>query len=100
MQLARLGGNADFRSTQHPQYLQAQAQVDEAQRQLDHTVVHAPFAGMVTQCRRTAAAAHISSRRPRADQYRRFDLVDTDNVWVTPILKETDLTYVQAGDQR
>ena len=36
-QLARLGGNADIETTQHPQYLQAKAQVDEAQRELDHT---------------------------------------------------------------
>ena len=42
-------------STQHPQYLQAQAQVDEAQRQLDHTVVTAPFAGIVTNVPRDRA---------------------------------------------
>ena len=39
VQLAKLGGNPDIVVTEHPQYLQAQAQVDEAQRQLDHTVV-------------------------------------------------------------
>ena len=32
-----------------PDYLQAQARVDEAQRQLDHTVIYAPFDGIVTQ---------------------------------------------------
>ncbi len=30
-------------------YLQGQARVDEAQRQLDHTVIYAPFTGIVTQ---------------------------------------------------
>ncbi len=35
-QLARLGGNPDIETTQHPQYLQAKAVVDEAQRELDH----------------------------------------------------------------
>jgi membrane fusion protein, multidrug efflux system len=35
--------------TQHPQYLQAKATVDEAQRQLDHTSVRAPFDGVATQ---------------------------------------------------
>ena len=30
-------------------YLQAKAQVDEAQRQLDHAVIYAPFDGIVTQ---------------------------------------------------
>src|SRR6202034_4065221 len=36
VQLARLGGNPDLAVADHPQYRQAQAQVDEAQRQLDH----------------------------------------------------------------
>src|ERR1700704_5794556 len=49
VQLARLAGNADIPVTQHPQYMQAKAQVDEAQRQLDHAVVRAPFDGVVTQ---------------------------------------------------
>ncbi|MEA2954669.1 MAG: rane fusion protein multidrug efflux system, partial [Alphaproteobacteria bacterium] len=48
VQLARLAGNADIPVTRHPQYLQAKAQVDEAQRQLDHTQINAPFAGIVT----------------------------------------------------
>lgn len=39
VQLAKLGGNPDVPTTEHPQYLQIQAQVDEAQRQLDHTTV-------------------------------------------------------------
>src|SRR5882724_10561227 len=48
VQLARLAGNADIPVIQHPQYLQSKAQVDEAQRQLDHTQVNAPFTGIVT----------------------------------------------------
>ncbi|HLJ22360.1 MAG TPA: biotin/lipoyl-binding protein, partial [Stellaceae bacterium] len=38
VQLARLAGNADIPVNEHPQYRQAEAQVKEAQRQLDHTV--------------------------------------------------------------
>src|SRR6185437_12293293 len=48
VQLARLDGNPDIPVEHHPAYIQAQSQVDEAQRQLDHTVVKAPFAGIVT----------------------------------------------------
>ena len=48
VQLARLGGDPEIAATEHPQYLQAKAQVEEAERQLDHTVVKAPFAGLVT----------------------------------------------------
>src|SRR5262245_35602105 len=47
--LAKLGGDANFSVSQHPSYQQAKAQVDEAQRQLDHTVIRAPFNGIVTQ---------------------------------------------------
>ena len=61
VQLARLDGNADIPATQHPQYLQAEAQVEEAQRQLDHTAVAAPFAGRVTDV--SAIAAREISRR-------------------------------------
>jgi membrane fusion protein (multidrug efflux system) len=49
VQLARLAGNPNIQVTDHPQYLQAKAQVDEAQRELDHSVVKAPFAGIVTE---------------------------------------------------
>src|SRR5437868_3525475 len=46
VQLARLGGNPDMPVAEHPQYRQAQANVEEAQRQLEHTVVRAPFNGI------------------------------------------------------
>ena len=49
MQLAKLGGDADVDVHTMPDYLQAQAKVDEAQRQLDHSVIYAPFGGIVTQ---------------------------------------------------
>jgi membrane fusion protein (multidrug efflux system) len=48
VQLARLAGDPNIPVAQHPQYLQAKAQVDEAQRQLDDSVVRAPFSGIVT----------------------------------------------------
>ena len=49
MQLAKLGGDPDVDVHTMPDYLQAQARVDEAQRQLDHSVIYAPFDGVVTQ---------------------------------------------------
>jgi membrane fusion protein, multidrug efflux system len=91
VQLARLGGKADIEVTQHPQYLQAQAQVDEAQRQLDHTVVKAPFAGIVTDVPSIAPGKYLAASTTA------FFLVDTDHVWVTANPKETELTYVRAG---
>ena len=78
-------------STQHPQYLQAQAQVDEAQRQLDHTVVKAPFAGIVTNVPCIAPGKYLAASTTA------FYLVDTDHVWVDANPKETELTYVRPG---
>jgi membrane fusion protein (multidrug efflux system) len=91
VQLARLGGKADIDVTQHPQYLQARAQVDEAQRQLDHTAVKAPFAGIVTDVSSIAPGKYLAASTTA------FFLVDTDNVWVTANPKETELTYVRPG---
>jgi membrane fusion protein, multidrug efflux system len=91
VQLAKLGGNPDIVVTQHPQYLQAKAQVDEAQRQLDDTVVKAPFAGIVTDVPSIAPGKYLAASTTA------FYLVDTDHVWVEADPKETELTYVRPG---
>jgi membrane fusion protein, multidrug efflux system len=91
VQLARLAGNPKVPVTQHPQYLQAKAQVDEAQRQLDHTVVRAPFAGIVTNVPQIASGKYLAASTTA------FYLVDTDHVWVDASPKETELTYVRPG---
>ncbi len=93
MQLAKLGGNPNIDTTQHPQYLQAKAQVDEAQRQLDHTVITAPFAGMVTNVPAIAPGKYLAASTTA------FFLVDTDHVWVDATPKETELTYVRPGQK-
>jgi len=91
VQLARLNGNVDTPTTELPQYLQAQAQVAEAQRQLDHTVITAPFAGIVTDVPAIAPGKYLAASTTA------FFLVDTDHVWVDATPKETELTYVRAG---
>jgi membrane fusion protein (multidrug efflux system) len=91
VQLARLDGNPDIPVTQHPQYLQAKSQVDEAQRQLDHTVVRAPFAGIVTNVPSIAPGKYLAASMTA------FYLVDTNHVWVDATPKETELTYVRPG---
>jgi membrane fusion protein (multidrug efflux system) len=91
VQLARLGGNADVVVTQHPQYMQAKAKVDEAQRQLDHTVVSAPFAGIATSVPSIAPGKYLTASMTA------FYLVNTDHVWVDANPKETELTYVRPG---
>jgi membrane fusion protein (multidrug efflux system) len=91
VQLARLAGNPDISVTLHPQYLQAKAQVDESQRQLDHTVVRAPFTGIVTNVPSIEPGKYLAASTTA------FYLVDSDHVWVDATPKETELTYVQPG---
>jgi membrane fusion protein, multidrug efflux system len=91
VQLAKLGGNPDIPVAQHPQYLQAKAQVDEAQRQLDDTVVKAPFAGIVTNVPSIAPGKYLQASTTA------FYLVATDHVWINSNPKETELTYVRPG---
>jgi membrane fusion protein (multidrug efflux system) len=91
VQLARLAGNADIPVTEHPQYLQAKAQVDEAQRQLDHAQVNAPFAGIVTNVPSITPGKYLQASTTA------FYLVATDHVWVYANPKETELTYVRPG---
>src|ERR1700722_12690773 len=90
-QLARLAGNPDIETTQHPQYLQAKAVVDEAQRQLDHTVIRAPFAGTVTNVPSIAPGKYLAA------SVTAFNLVTTDHAWVEANPKETEKTHVRLG---
>jgi membrane fusion protein (multidrug efflux system) len=90
VQLARLA-DPNISVTQHPQYLQAKAQVDEAQRQLDHSVVRAPFSGIVTNVPSIAPGKYLAASMTA------FYLVDTDHLWIDATPKETELTYVRPG---
>ncbi len=92
VQLARLGGdpNADVRTLN--EYLQAQARVDEMKRQLDHTVIYAPFSGMVTQVETVQPGMYLAAATAA------FGLVSTSNIWVEANPKETELTHVKPGD--
>lgn len=92
-QIAKLGGNPDIAVADHPQYQQAKAQVDEAQRQLDHSTVHAPFDGIVSKVDTLQPGMYMAADTAA------MALVSTDQVWVEANMKETDLTWVKAGDR-
>jgi membrane fusion protein, multidrug efflux system len=98
VQLRRLGGSADLPVEQHPQYLQAKAQVDEAQRQLDHTVVRAPFDGTATQVDALQPGTYLVSQTAALTNTGAIALVSANDLWVDANMKETDLTYVKVGD--
>jgi membrane fusion protein (multidrug efflux system) len=98
VQLARLGGDVSIPVEQHPQYLQAKAQVDEAQRQLDHTTVRAPFDGVVTQVDALQPGTYLVSQTAALTNTGAIGLVATKDIWVDANMKETDLTHVKPGD--
>ncbi|GAC1346148.1 MAG: HlyD family secretion protein [Acetobacteraceae bacterium] len=91
-QLARLGGNATADIKTLPAYLKAQAVVDEAQRQLDHTVVRAPMDGVVTGVDAAQPGLYLAASSAA------FGLVATANAWVEANPKETDLTWLRPGN--
>ncbi len=88
---ANLNGDPNIPVEQHPRYRDAVAQRNEAARQLDHTVVKAPFAGIVTNVPSLAPGKYLQASMTA------FYLVATDYVWVDSNPKETELTNVRAG---
>jgi membrane fusion protein (multidrug efflux system) len=91
VQLARLDGNPNLPLSRLPEYMQAQAQVAEAQRELNHTVVRAPFAGVVTDVPAIAPGKYLVASTTA------FYLIDTHHIWIDATPKETQLTYVRPG---
>ncbi len=89
--LAQLGGDASQPVEQNPFYLQAQSAVDNAQRDLNDTIVKAPFDGIVTNVDNLQLGAYLQASQQA------FNLVSTTNVWVDASPKETELTYVKPG---
>jgi membrane fusion protein (multidrug efflux system) len=88
---ANLNGDPNVPVEQHPRYRDAVAQRDEAARQLDHTVVKAPFAGIVTNVPSIAAGKYLQASMTA------FYLVAMDHLWVDSNPKETELTFVKPG---
>jgi membrane fusion protein (multidrug efflux system) len=98
VQLARLAGNPNIAVTDHPQYQQVKAQVDEAQRQLDHSMVRAPFAGIVTQVDALQPGTYLVSQTAALTNAGAIGLISSERVWVDAFMKETDLTYAKSGN--
>jgi membrane fusion protein (multidrug efflux system) len=90
---ANLNGDPDGPVEQNPRYLDALARRDEAARQLAHTVVRAPFAGIATNVPSIAPGKYLQASMIA------FYLVATDHVWVDANPKETELTYVRPGQR-
>jgi membrane fusion protein, multidrug efflux system len=88
---ANLDGDPTGPVEKNPRYLEAVAQRDEAARQLAHTVVKAPFSGIVTNVPSIAPGKYLQASATA------FYLVSTDHVWVVANPKETELTNVRSA---
>ena len=89
--LAQLSGDVNQTIENNPFYLQAKSAVDNAQRDLNDTIVSAPFDGVVTNVDAIQPGSYLQASQTA------FSLVSTTNMWVEASPKETELTYVRTG---
>ena len=75
----------------YPPYTQAAAALDQAKRDLDHTVLRAPISGMATQVASIQMGRYVTAGTPV------FSLIDDTRPWVDANPKETDITYLRIG---
>ena len=87
----QLLGNPDLPLEEFPPYFQAKAALDQAQRNLDHTLLRAPIDGTATQVDSIQLGRFVAAGAPV------FSVIDDANPWVDANLKESDLTYVAKG---
>jgi membrane fusion protein (multidrug efflux system) len=98
IQLAKLNGNPAMPAQQSPDYQKAKATVDEMQRQLDHTVVRAPFDGIVSSVDSLQPGTLVISAMSAFTTTSAVGLVSSKDMWVEADMKETDLTHVRNGN--
>jgi membrane fusion protein (multidrug efflux system) len=87
----QLLGDPDLPIEKYPPYAQAQAALDQAKRDLDHTVLRAPIAGMATQVASIQLGRYVAAGTPV------FSLIDDSKPWVDANPKETDITHLRIG---
>lgn len=86
---AQLGGATDLGIESHSAYRTAEAMLEDAKRNVDHTVVYAPYDGVVVEV--PALGIYL----PRGARV--MGLVSTSELWIEANYKETELTHVAVG---
>jgi len=87
----QLLGKPDLPLEQFPPYVQAKAALDQAERNLDHTVMRAPMPGVATQVDQIQLGRFVTAGTPV------FSIIDVEHPWVDANPKESDFTYVAVG---
>jgi membrane fusion protein, multidrug efflux system len=91
--LTQLLGNPDLPLEKFPEYAQAKAALDNAQRDFDHTIVRAPMPGTATQVDNIQLGRFVTAGSPV------FSVIDDQSPWVDANPKETDITYLRVGQK-
>ena len=89
--LNQLLDNPELPIEDFPAYRQAKAALEQAQRDLDHTVLRAPIAGVATQVDAIQLGRFVTAGMPV------FSVMDDTHPWVDANPKETDITYLRPG---
>jgi len=90
---ASLNNMPDATVEDYPKYKEMLAARDEAARQLDHTTVRAPIAGIATKVPSLQPGQYLAASTSA------IAIVATDRLWVQAQPKETELTYVKPGQK-
>ena len=87
----QLLGDENLAIEKYPPYAQAAAALGQAKRDLNHTVLRAPIAGMATQVASIQMGRYVSAGTPV------FSLIDDARPWIDANPKETDITHLRIG---
>jgi membrane fusion protein, multidrug efflux system len=91
--LSSLLGDPNLPLARFPEYAQAKAALDQAQRDFDHTTLRAPIAGTATQVDNIQLGRFVAAGGPI------FSVIDDQAPWVDANPKETDITYLRVGQK-
>jgi membrane fusion protein (multidrug efflux system) len=89
----QLLGDPSLPIEKFPAYMQAAATLEQAQRDLDHTLLRAPIDGMATQVDNIQLGRFVTAGTPV------FAVFDDSAPWVDANPKETDITNLQIGQR-
>jgi membrane fusion protein (multidrug efflux system) len=91
IQLSKLNDNPDIKASDTPAYQSALANLQNAQLDLEDSVVKAPYSGYVTMVESLQPGMYLQAGTAA------FGLVSDTDIWITAQPKESDLTWVRPG---